>query len=352
MSRVRVPASKTVAALATLGMLVILLPATRAQHRIDRETLRALLAETEAKRVMPELAKDIEALKSFHGVGKTAAGRLVERGDEMVPRLVEALRSPEANEQQRVQIITVLGEIGDIGAVQPLIDVVRNHPQWLAERKEALFALSFLPRTEASSEFSRQVLDNEDEHPRIRRTALVYLAQQRDPSGSAYVEKFRSHSNVELRGVALYLGARLGDLSVKDPSFELLALPAPRSIREPLLLGLAEVADPGEIERRVPRYLKGTKEYVSALRYARFRTGTATQRSELAREMLDAGSFVEKHIAAKFILDEQGAEALAELAGLEVRPDIRAVMRHTLRRAGYRVTQEKSRMRLERRTGS
>lgn len=311
------------------------------------EQYRQMLIEAQAAEPKT-VADDIAALRQFHRAAKRAARRLAERGDQILPQLIEALRSPESNDKQRQQLINLLGEIGNESAIEPMIQLADAHPEWPGERRQILLALTYLPQTEASVGFAQRMAEGETEHEVVRRTAVVYFAKFRDTRGRKYVDAMVADSNVDNRAVGLYLAARLGDDSVKDGIVRLLGRPAPWSLRGFLLTGLSDVADAEEIERTAPAYLRESDELASALRLARFRTGSTAQRVELSRAMLGSSNREEKLRAARFILENQGVDGLAGLLRGNTPPDVRAVARHELRRAGYRVVPRGHRENVER----
>jgi len=323
----------------------VLLPA--AAHEVDPEHYRQMLESAQVE--YPSLEQDIAALRNFHQPAKQAAMRLVERGDEIVPLLINAMLAPEANDKQRQQLIDLLGQIGDERAIGPMIELADAHPEWGGARRQILLALTHLPQTEASFEFAERMAEHEN--PITRRTAIVYFGELRDPRGRKFVDVFVEDPDLDNRAVGLYLAARLGDTSVKGAIVELLGLPAPWSLRGFLLTGLADVADATEIERITPAYLREGEEYRSALRLARFRTGSLEERTELTRKMLRSHNREEKLQATHFILEQQGTDGLTRLLGLDIAPHVRAVARHELRRAGYRVIQRGQRISLERKPG-
>jgi len=284
-----------------------------------------------------DLQRDLEALRQFHEPGKKAAARLVERGDEFLPQLHAALNAADTDDNQRIQLSTVLGQIGDASSVDALISMVRKVPDQGGVRQAVLDALAQLPPSAEASSFADAVLADEDESWRVRRKALVYFGQHRMEAARRWIDVYREDEQIEMRAGALYLAARLGDAAALQPLAEMLALPAPRSLRYALMLGIAELVDAENLTRRTPEWIRSSWEYDSARRYAEFRTADAARRSEMTTEMLNSKSLFERQEAARHIGTSGGPDELVKLIRSTIPPHVREVARHQLRRSGFRV---------------
>lgn len=293
--------------------------------------------------------QDVAALAGLHLPAKRAAARLVERGEAILPALHAAMTAPGATDEQQIQIATVLGEIGDASSIGPLIALAEANPTNLGIRQEVLSMLAELPASPASRAFVTRVLDNRREDPLVRRKGLVFFGMHRDERALRYVVRHRADENLEMRGAALFLAARLGDVTARDPIVALLSLPAPPSLRYGLMLGLAELVPPSEFEALAPDYLHASWEYASALRCARFRVGGTEERLGLWRAMIESPSIFERNLAAGIVLQEQGPEELARLVEPGMPEPVRAAARHRLRQEGFRVIPEGDKVKIERR---
>jgi HEAT repeat protein len=296
------------------------------------------------------VADEIAALAHLHAAGRAASRRLVERGPSALPELHQALLAPTSTIEQRLQLATVLGEIGDPESVEPLIRLAEAYPRHLGIRQEVLAMLAELPPTPAAVAFVDRVLENTDESAVVQRKALAYYGQQRDERGARWVDRFVQRPEFDLRAAAVFLAARLGHPSAREWTEQLLAGEVvPPSSRYVVMLAYAEVASPEELELRTPEYMKKSGwEYDSALRLSRFRAAGREERPVLAGEMMGSRSVYEQKIAARWILAEQGAEPLAGFINPKAKPQTRAVARAQLRRAGYRVLERDGRAVLER----
>ena len=74
----------------------------------------------------PPIEQDIQALANYGNAAQQAGQRLVERGYDALNYLHAALLDPNATYPQKLQIITVLGEIGKAGSVEFILDVASD----------------------------------------------------------------------------------------------------------------------------------------------------------------------------------------------------------------------------------
>jgi len=301
-----------------------------AQHRpvvIDQAAV--------AERDDQEMRADIAALNRGHGSGKKAAERLTVQGDRALPQLHVALSDGSSSDLQRIQLATVLAEIGSDSSIQPLIQLANSHPAQLGVRQSVVDALAELSATPQAVEFVDSILASDDESWLVKRKAFVYLGRHRVEAARRWVDRYRGDANDELRAGALYLAARLGDAEALDPLVQMLAAPAPTSQRYALMLGIAELVDADKFKQLTPDWIHSSWEYDSAHRLAEFRGAAPSRRSEMTLSMLNSRSLFERQLAASFVLETRGASGLLEYAGQNVPPHVRAVVRHQLRRSGF-----------------
>jgi outer membrane murein-binding lipoprotein Lpp len=294
------------------------------------------------------IEQDVAALAGLHLPAKRAAARLAERGEAILPALHAALAAPATSAVQRLQIASVLGEIGDVSSTGPLIALAEAFPAHLGIRQEVLAMLAELPPSPQAAAFATRVLEDPEEPSLVRRKALVFFGVQRDDRGRRFATRHRDDPDPEMRAAALFAAARLGDDSAGDAALAFLREPAPPSVRYALLLALAETATAEEIEVGAPEYLRASWEYRSAVRCARFREADAAGRDSLQPAMLASPSILERKLAAASVIERHGAEALGRLAGPGYPEAVRAAARHQLRASGYRVLREGNGIRLER----
>lgn len=299
----------------------------------------------------PSIADDIAALGSSGSRQTRAALRLLRRGAASLPALHRAVRSPDTDARKRAEIIALLGDLGDPSSVDVLLEVEAAHAGEPGIRRDVVRALGELPPTPAGIALLTRVLGDPSEPTRIRRQALVALAIQRDPRGRTWAIKYRDDPDIELRAAALFLAASLGDRTAAEPITLLLREQPSASYRYGLLLGLAELLDPGEFETHAAPAQRFESDYASAHRIARFRSGGADTRAALFREMLASSYPNERRLAVR---DRLAREQLAELTSLladweHVAPPVRATLAGEIHRAGYRITERDRQLVIERR---
>lgn len=329
--------------------------ASPAVSRPSRPPLPAKPArETERAARQQEITADISALSGPRSRSARAALQLLERAPESVPALHQAVLSQDTDARERSRLIALLLELGDRRSVDVLLQAVEAHPEEPGLRVSVLRALGELPQTEASFAFATRTLENAQETPRLKRQALVYFATQRDPRGRKWAERFRDDPDLDLRVAALYLAASLGDETALEPISELLREQPGASFRYALLLGLAELVDPAEFERRATPAQPRSDEYESALRIATLRSAGTERRVALALEMLESQFPNERRIAMRALLESNALDELSLL--LEkwgaVPAYTRASVAAELYRGGYRIVEKDRHLAIERRPSS
>jgi HEAT repeat protein len=283
----------------------------------------------------PTIEQDVEDLRHFHNSGKRAAYRLAEHGEAALPQLHAALLSPTANDKQLMQICRVLAEIGDPSSATPIVKAAKAHPDMLGVRKQALRALSQLPPADGSFQFVSSVLDDPQSDYKAKIGAVEYFAQNRDERGLKYVAAFADHPEPDLRVMSVYLAARLGRDNAEDTIVTWLAGEVQPSVRYALLMAFAEVAGPDELQHATPTSIQGGWEYGSARRLAIARTSSdEALRERLSLEMMTSPAVHERLRGAKIILDDQGPEKLATIAGYDITPPARSAARKSAPQGG------------------
>ncbi len=305
----------------------------------------ALLASAPAARAQ-SVAQDIAALAAEAGAQRAAA-RLVERGSVALPELYAALRAPDAQTPQLARLMEVLAAIGDASSVAPIAEVAARHPEpWIL--KPALRALAALPQTDASLALAARIAGNASETWSVRRLAFDYFATHRDARGRQWADPLLDADDPERRAAALFLLARLGDEEALGPILDLLRHGVPPRARAALLLGMAELLDASDFEYRSPPELSWSREYQSALRYARYRSAEGAQRAEACREMLRASAPGHAALGVRCLLEIGRSEDLLPYLALDGEAPTRtARLKAEIRKAGYRLIESEGGLRIE-----
>lgn len=260
----------------------------------------------------PPVEQDIQALANYGNAARIAGQRLVERGYDALNQLESALLNPNATFPQKMQLITVLGEIGETGSVDQILDVANESPNSRYLYQNTLLALAKFEQTEQITEFVDQQLAPAKGDPLIQRSALAYYAQQPAPQAVQWVEQYTVPDTYpDVRYAALYLGGKLGMESVKDDIIVMLQSGQKTAREYYLLLGLAEITTLDEFNLIIESMRLNSKNRNKALQYAELIKGTKEQRDQRAKELLSKGDVTQKKEALDYLMDNEDAESLA-----------------------------------------
>lgn len=291
----------------------------------------------------PSIEEDIQALSGFGARAQAAGERLVERGPIILPAAHAALRGAEANMPLKMQLITVLGEVGAGESVDALLEVAEAHKSDRYLYQNTLLALAKLPPDENATAFADRQLDRTDNDPLIQRSALWYHAQRPSEISPQWAAQYGAReASGNLRYAGLYLAAKLGDLSARDAILELIRA-GQNPIRERVLLqGLAEIVPPGELKQILNNLPISDMHRQEALRLSTLKHGAAEERDAVAEQMLVTGTGEEQQTAARALLMSAKVEPLAE-SWTQGNP----VVRSTLRREGFEIHRDAEGVHLE-----
>ena len=273
--------------------------------------------QTDAKPIdvgsFPPIEQDIQAMSNYGGAAQQAGERLVERGYDALNDLHAALLDPSATFPQKMQLITVLGEIGDSSSAEPIMQVAADMPDSKYLYQNTLLALSKLEPAQPVTDFVDQQLAQSDRDPLIQRTALAYYAHNPTVEASHWVDVYAApDANPDVRYAALYLGGTLGMDSVKDDIIGVLQNKQKNTREYYLLLGLAEITTPDEFARLTNGLELDSGNVTRVKQYNLFRKGNPEQKDELARMLLTEGDKTRKKAAVDYLIENRDAEALKE----------------------------------------
>ncbi len=299
-----------------------------------------------------EIAADIAAL-SLSGSRRTrAALRLLERAPDSLPAMHRALLAPDTKPRDRSRLIALVQDLGDPESVDVIIKTAKAYPEQPGLNSDALRALAELPPSAASFEFATGVLADPEAIVQVQRHALLYFANHRDTRGARWAKHFASNDDANMRIVALYLAASLGDPQALQPIVILLQEQPRHSARYALLLGLAALTELAEFEE-VSKYQPRDEEYESVLRMASLPVAQGEEKVILARQMLESHFPNERRIAMDALM---GAGVVGEFTPLfkqwgSVAPHTRAAIAAGLYRWGYRIVERDRGLGIERLPG-
>lgn len=291
----------------------------------------------------PSIEEDIQSLSSFGARAQAAGERLVERGPVILPAAHAALRGAESSIPLKMQLITVLGEVGAAESVDALLEVAEVHKSDRYLYQNTLLALAKLPPDENATAFADRQLDRADNDPLIQRSALWYHAQRPTLTSTRWAVQYGApEAGGDLRYAGLYLAAKLGDASARNAILELIRAGQKPARERVLLQGLAEIVPPGELEQILNNLSVSDMHRREALRLSTLKHGAAEERDAVAEQMLGTGTGEEQQTAARALLKNAKVEPLAE-SWTQGNP----VVRSTLRREGFEIHQDAEGVHLE-----
>lgn len=291
----------------------------------------------------PSVEEDIQALSGFGARAQAAGERLVERGPVILTAAHAALRDAEASMPLKLQLITVLGEVGAAESIDALLEVAETHKNDRYLYQNTLLALAKLPPDENATAFADRQLGRADNDPLIQRSALWYHAQRPSEISPQWAAQYAApEASSNLRYAGLYLAAKLGDASARNAILELIRAGQNPARERVLLQGLAEIVPPGELEQILNTLSVSDIHRREALRLSMLKHGAAEQRDAVAERMLATGTGEEQQTAARALLMSAKVEPLAE-SWAQGNP----VVRSTLRREGFEIHQDAEGVRLE-----
>lgn len=285
----------------------------------------------------PSIEDDLYALSYYSASAQRAGARLVERGVEILTQAHGVLSDPNAPLPQKLQLITVLGEIGDAGSVQEIIELANGSPKNISLQEYALVALPNFEESDEISGFVNQQLEDDSHHPVLIRNALGYYAKQRNNDAKQWVEKYTAPvAREEVRFAALYLGGTLGMDSVKS-DIEALLQNKQRNTREYyLLMGFAHVATMDEFNALVNKNAYLNRDNVKKVReFLAFRLANAEEKKNLAPDLLNSTNAQLKQAVVKHLIEEKNADVLA--ANWQQGD---GVVRAAVKRAGFTINED------------
>ena len=298
--------------------------AEQARERAAKRAERRQAAEEQGKREMQaafaeELARhssaqgigqDIAMLSAHGGEAGRAAEWLIIVGEAVLPQLHGALAAAQTSDRHRVQLMSVIGEIGSARSTAPLIQAAQTRGDGGFYRP-ALFALALIPPTDEALAFANaQLVSGVAERRKI--AGLVYLAQIRHSPAAALVTQFTEDDlSLKMRSAGWYLGARLGVPGIAAAVEQALQQATDRSDLEALLQSLAEAAGSPEEFARVAESVGFTDRsysYRQSLAYCAFRNAANEHKVDLAHQVMASGGRWQRREAIRYLIatDPQG----------------------------------------------
>jgi HEAT repeat protein len=279
----------------------------------------------------PPIEDDIQAIAQYSSKAREAGQRLVERGIGALGHIHHALENP-VSFQQQMQLITVLGEIGDPDSVEIIIETTKkSKSRYLYQN--SLLALAKFEQQKETIDFVNKQLVNVNYDPLVQRSALTYYAQQPHQDAFNWVKKYnQSNTSHDVRYAALYLGGMLGDTSIKDDILSILQNKQKNTREYYLLLGLSEITSLDEFNQLLEQLELDPNNKIKAQKYAEFRKSPQDKQAELAQELLEKGDSTLKRAAVNYLVKTKNADALENHW-----KQSNGLVRNSVKRAGYTI---------------
>jgi hypothetical protein len=251
------------------------------------------------------IAANIEALAKFGSDAKKAGYWLIRVGKPILPQAHVALAEPSVSPELKMQLIVVLGEIGDVSSVPFIISAAQIEPVNTMVLKDAFLSLARIPQTQEATSFAQKWLAIQESSSRAKMSALVYFASHRDRQAGVWSRKFSSQGNEPpLRAAALYLGAMLGEKDIIGAIMQMLAKNQNQAIGHVLWRGLAEITNNKEFKDAMRTLQAKESEELSQIgQYVRFRNSEGQEKIGLAEELFTAKSPYYAESAIEFLLE-------------------------------------------------
>jgi HEAT repeat protein len=290
------------------------------------------------------ITKNIQALFQHGSRSKNAALWLVMTGPDVLPYAHKAIRRPDIDIRVKLKLISILGAIGDVRSIEPILDAVRSEPERIC--KDVFLAFSQMPMTKESFDFAVARLTGQSD-VMARRSALVYFAVHRDRRALGWAKEYSlPDANKDLRLAAIFLLARLGEPDAKGLILESLKRERKPSTLETLLRALAEVTTPEEFISHTGnmRLNKKTKGYQRAKWVTEFRNGEGARKAVFAERLLTSDYHWDIREAARYLIKEEETEILRRHLFPDSRVEHPLVMEAMQHRAGRTIYIEARKM--------
>jgi len=281
----------------------------------------------------PSITEDIASLANYSGQAQAAGARLVEHGGEILTEAHGVLSDPNSTFQQRIQLITVLGEIGDASSVDVIIDAANQHVNNRYLYQNTLLSLTNFKQTDEIKKFVNQQLEEKNRDPLIQRSALAYYAKQPTDEANKWVDIYAAKgANENVRYAALYLGGVLGRDSVKAEIFDLLQTQQNNAREYYLLLGFSHVATMEEFLALVNSTSLSSSNVKKVRDFLEFRLSSTSEKNDMSSKLLNSKNKQLKQAAINHLIDKKNADVLVTNW-----QQGDAVLRAAIQRAGFTV---------------
>jgi HEAT repeat protein len=255
---------------------------------------------------------NVQALGQRGDRSKLAASWLVIAGADALVPTHEMLADPTTSDETRLALLQVLGEIGDPRSVRPVIRFTRSNADNRTYLGAGLRALALMPPSKETFDFARELLEAE-RATLMKQQALVYLALVREPLGAEIARKFSTPATEpDVRVVALFLAARLGDDEARPAIIKILETTEDRSYRDVLLRALAELSTLETLDAfgEANPNLRSPATFRKLQPLVVFRHADGDRKLEAARHLVASGFDWDRREAVRFLVEEGHTDVL------------------------------------------
>ena len=248
--------------------------------------------------------------------GNWAAQRLVAVGAPALDQLHQALLAPATSDSAKLQLLSVIAEIGAPRSAGPLLEAAASRPDGLLYGP-VLAALAQLPATDRTVAFARDQLAD-GIAPAWKAAALIYLGRIRyTPAAPSVAEYSAAKYPLQVRAAALYLGARLGLPGMYE---EAVARLQENSVQERsmLLRVLAETAPSAAVLTEAAiayGWHARSPDLQQMAAYCAFRTSDPADRVRLAYPLLAQPDPSYRRTAMRYLIEHDREQLTARVTG-------------------------------------
>lgn len=291
--------------------------------------------------------EDIAALTERNRSAKQAASRLLRLGVRALPEVHSVMQSSD-NNVQLLQLTGFICKVGTAESVTHIISMTRRHIENNTLIRHAVLCLGYLPQTAESFEYVRLLLDDSQTDPSVVKSALGYFANQNDNRGLSYARRYSAPTiNSDIRFVALYVLASLGDNSQRGSIVAMLRGGAKENRQYALLLGLANITTSRGFLSSTSFMNRNTKHYSSARRVNLFNNASELTKDTHAKEMLaNSYSPYEMRKSVKYLLNSSRLNVLEEALNKKKNVGNLNYIQNEIIRNGYNVDVQNNRLRI------
>ncbi len=256
------------------------------------------------------VVEDIQQLSEYSQEAQKAAVRLFDAGPQTLSVAHPILDDADQPLKLIIQLITIVGEIGDPASVPHIVNASRNFPNNAHIVHNAFMVLARIPQTDDSLSFAQESL-KPDRGLHAKRSALWFYAAHRDERGREAAEHILADSKAhDLHDTALLLLGRLGDNNAVEPITIMLRAGQTPGVEYNLMMALAEIAPVDKFVNVTSKLNTTSRTYHSALRRVRFNRAADSERLAVATEMLDSKFLEEKQVAIGYMVQSGNTQKL------------------------------------------